>query len=223
MYHRIAMRRRVIIGVVGGSTNISTTVKARAREIGAAIAATEAVLLTGGTGGVDSVKDAAADGANGGRIISIVKRGRGVERNNLHIVIHSGMRDARNVLNAYAADVLLALCGGAGTLSEVAFATIARRPVAFVDGSRAHLRGYLTGMADIAEQAVATFGNTGFSEANLQRVVAPILDDVSNDATSVLDAVQRALLAPRVGMLPNIPEQPDAVRKYVAALEHLDA
>jgi uncharacterized protein (TIGR00725 family) len=214
-------RTRRIIGIIGGSTNVQADVVAMAHDMGAAVAAAEAIVLTGGWGGQRTVKDAAVDGAAGGRVISIVKRGQGVRFRTLrHLVVESGMRDARNVLNAFTADVLVALPGGGGTLSEVAFASVAGRPVIFLD-SRVDLARHLNGMGSIAREAVTTFGDARFAEEHLKRAVEPLLNDGAADAADIPTAVKRALLASIGGMLPDVPGQPTAVRDYTRLLVEL--
>ena len=104
------MRGRPIVGVVGGSHELPPITSA-ATELGAALAAADAILLTGGAGGGGSaVKDAAMNGAAAGRRISILKRGTGVVlRSPTHGIVNSGMEDARNVLNGFTPDVLIAM------------------------------------------------------------------------------------------------------------------
>jgi|GEM_PF-6914746 len=214
-------RTRRVIGVIGGSTNVPTDVLAMAQDVGAAVAAAKAILLTGGLGGQRTVKDAAVDGADGGRVISIVKRGQGARlRTPWHLVVESGMRDARNVLNAFTADVLIALPGGGGTLSEVAFAAVAGRPVIFLH-SRADLARYLNSMGSIACEAVTTFGDARFAEQHLKRAAVSLLNDAPADAADIPAAIERSLCAPISGMLPDIPGQPNAVSDYIRLLVEL--
>jgi Predicted Rossmann fold nucleotide-binding protein len=47
----------------------------------------------------------------------------------LDVAIKTGMGDARNVINVLSSDAVIALPGGAGTLSEVAHALKAGKPV----------------------------------------------------------------------------------------------
>lgn len=217
------MKGRTIIAVVGGGSAPPSSVTNLAQALGKAIASAEGILLTGGTGGGAAVKDAAVDGAATGRVISILKDGNGVElRSPTRLVVNSGIKDARNVLNAFAPDVLIALPGGAGTLSEVAFAAVAGRPIVFLE-SRQMLRDHIDRITRIAEQAVAVFKDRRFAAPNLRRVVLPWLHDPSLDAACVEEALRRALSVPLVGMLPDIPEQPEALASYKAALQRLDA
>jgi uncharacterized protein (TIGR00725 family) len=51
------------------------------------------------------------------------------------VVIPTGLGHARNALTALAGDVVVAIGGGAGTLSEIAFAWMYGRPIVVVEGS----------------------------------------------------------------------------------------
>jgi uncharacterized protein (TIGR00725 family) len=51
------------------------------------------------------------------------------------VVIPTGLGHARNALTALAGDVVIAIGGGAGTLSELAFAWMHGRPIVVVEGS----------------------------------------------------------------------------------------
>jgi uncharacterized protein (TIGR00725 family) len=51
------------------------------------------------------------------------------------IVVPTGLGHARNVLTALAADMVIAVGGGAGTLSELCFAWIHGRPIYLMEGS----------------------------------------------------------------------------------------
>lgn len=219
------MRQRLIIGVIGGSNGVPDHVTARAFALGGAIADSGAIVLTGGIGDphAKTVKDAAVAGAAQGRIISIVKHGEGVQwRTPHHLVVHSGLRDARNVLNGHAADLLVALWGGGGTLSEVAFAALAGRPVLFLDGARLHLRSFVDGMTDIATQAVTDFADDRYAEANLRRAVTPLLESAANDVSTIEETLRRALIAPHTGTFPHVPQQPELERAYHEAVAQLD-
>lgn len=214
-------RTRLIIGVLGGSRKVPSPVVDLAIQVGRAVATADVILLTGGIGGEKKVKDAAVDGAMGGRIISIIKDGCGVRfRTARHILIESGIGDARNVLNGFTPDVLIALWGGSGTLTEVAFAAIAGRPVVFLN-SRTDLARHVEQMGTIAARAVDTFRNEGFSDEHLRRAVRPLLDNPKTEVTTVTAAIESALRAPMTGMLPEIPCLSDAVSDYQRLLEDL--
>jgi uncharacterized protein (TIGR00725 family) len=125
--------RRPIVGVVGGGAASAATCAA-ARAVGRRIAGGGALLLCGGRGGV---MEAAARGARegGGRTIGILPFAPGEGEANRYVdcAIFSGLGDGRNYFNACASDVLIALAGGAGTLSEIALALKIGVPVVFLD------------------------------------------------------------------------------------------
>jgi uncharacterized protein (TIGR00725 family) len=147
---------RLVIGVMGpGSCDEEAAAKARA--VGRAIAERGAVLLCGGRGGVMA---AAAEGARsaGGITVGILP-GASAEDTpaNAHIdvALFTGLGEARNVVNVCASDALIAIGGGWGTLSEIALAAKAGKPVVLLD-SWPEL-GARTGLlrAGTAEEAVA--------------------------------------------------------------------
>lgn len=122
------MKRKFLVSVIGGHRADEKTL-ALAEKIGGAVAAEGAVLVCGGLGGI---MEAASRGAkkNGGATIGIIP---GVDKNKanpfIDIVIPSDMGYSRNALVAGSGDMIVALPGEYGTLSEIAFALIAKRPV----------------------------------------------------------------------------------------------
>jgi uncharacterized protein (TIGR00725 family) len=100
-----------------------------AEEIGARLADTGAVVVTGGLGGV---MEAACRGARSrrGRTIGILPGDdRDAANGWVEIAIATGLGELRNGLVVRAADALVAVGGGHGTLSEVALALKLGRPV----------------------------------------------------------------------------------------------
>jgi len=126
-------RRRVQIVVIGDG-EASPHVLEVAEEIGARIARTGAVLITGGHAGV---MEAACRGAaaNGGTCVGIIRSGD-LSRANRYcdIVIGTEIEHARNVLTVLSSDAVIAIGGGAGTLSEICFAWIHARPLFILRG-----------------------------------------------------------------------------------------
>lgn len=124
------MRR--VIGVMGGAVAEETAI-ADAYAIGRLVAEHDFVLVNGGRN--VGVMDASARGASeaGGLVVGILPGDTtdGVSRH-VDIAIPTGMGDARNAINVLASDVIVALPGGAGTISEVALALKAGRPVVTV-------------------------------------------------------------------------------------------
>jgi uncharacterized protein (TIGR00725 family) len=100
-----------------------------AEEIGAGLASLGAVGVTGGLGGI---MEAACRGARSrrGRTLGILP-GEDREAANgwVEIAVATGLGELRNGLVVRASDALVAVGGGHGTLSEVAFALKLGRPV----------------------------------------------------------------------------------------------
>lgn len=121
---------RTVIGVMGSGHPLDAAAEALARRVGALVAERGWVLLTGGT--ACGVMDAASRGARdaGGLVVGVLRSDDGCEASaHLDIAIRTGMGDARNSINVLSSDVVIALPGGAGTISEVALALKAGKTV----------------------------------------------------------------------------------------------
>lgn len=122
------MSRTPYVAVVGPGEASPDELHA-AEEIGAGLAAAGAVVVTGGLGGV---MEAACRGARSrrGRTVGILP-GEDRETANgwVEVAIATGLGELRNGLVVRAADALVAVGGGHGTLSEVALALRLGRPV----------------------------------------------------------------------------------------------
>lgn len=126
------IKQRIIIAVSGGR-EVDNSVLHNAYLLGKEIAGRGYVLLTGGGGGV---MEAASRGASesGGIVIGILPSERkhplaGYPNKYVTIPIYTGMSDGRNVIVAKAPDVLVALKGASGTISEIALARKSGIPV----------------------------------------------------------------------------------------------
>jgi len=100
-----------------------------AEEVGAGLAAAGAVVVTGGLGGV---MEAACRGARSrrGRTLGILPGDdRDAANGWVEIAVATGIGELRNGLVVRAADAVVAIGGGHGTLSEVALALKLGRPV----------------------------------------------------------------------------------------------
>ncbi|MFA5156505.1 MAG: TIGR00725 family protein [Candidatus Omnitrophota bacterium] len=109
-----------IIGVIGGR-QCNKEVEQTAIKLGKKLAKVADLLVCGGLSGV---MEAVSKGfkAAGGTTIGILPGYHKTEANSfVDIVIPTGMGLARNVLVVKAADVVVALPGEAGTLSEIAY------------------------------------------------------------------------------------------------------
>jgi uncharacterized protein (TIGR00725 family) len=122
------MSRTPYVAVVGPGEASPEELHA-AEEIGAGLAAAGAVVVTGGLGGV---MEAACRGARSrrGRTIGILPgEDRDAANGWVDVAIATGLGELRNGLVVRAADALVAVGGGHGTLSEVALALKLGRPV----------------------------------------------------------------------------------------------
>lgn len=114
--------RTPIIGVIGESEFSDRSHEALAEETGRLIASAGYVLVCGGLTGV---MEAACRGAReaGGQTIGILP---GLDRSEANpyvsVAIPTGLGQMRNVVIVLTADVLVAVGGGFGTLSEIGHA-----------------------------------------------------------------------------------------------------
>jgi uncharacterized protein (TIGR00725 family) len=103
--------------------------EAVAEAVGAGLARAGAVLVCGGLGGVMEAACRGASGAGGLTIGLLPGLDRSAANPHVAVAIPTGMGELRNGLIVRAADAIVAVGGGAGTLSEIAFALKAGRPV----------------------------------------------------------------------------------------------
>jgi uncharacterized protein (TIGR00725 family) len=151
---------RTIIGVMGGARANARTLET-ARRLGRLVAERSWVLLNGGR--AEGVMDASARGAAeaGGLVVGILPDSDTSRASSyLDIPVVTGIGDARNAVNVLSSDVVIALPGGAGTLSEIALALKAGKHVIVLDWALGpafapyHECGLLLG-ADTPEHAIA--------------------------------------------------------------------
>jgi len=123
-----AFMSRLLIGVIGGSW-CSTEEAEWAVVVGRLLAEQGAVLLCGGLGGV---MEAAARGAKeaGGLTVGILPGADATQANPyVEVPLATGMGEMRNALIVRAAQAVIAIGGGWGTLSEIALAQRIQTPV----------------------------------------------------------------------------------------------
>lgn len=120
------------IGVIGESRVDPETAR-RAFRVGEEIAQAGAVLVCGGLSGA---MDQAAAGArsSGGTTLGILPGAQRSDANpNISIAVVTGLGEARNVLVVRSSDAVVAVGGGYGTLSEIAFCLKLGVPVVGLD------------------------------------------------------------------------------------------
>ena len=120
--------RRIIVGVIGAGT-ADPELERTAAEVGRRIAGQGWLLVCGGLGGVMA---AACRGAReaGGTTVGILPGSDPAAANpDVDIPIATGFGEGRNVVIVRTADLLIAVGGEYGTLSEIAFALKAGKPV----------------------------------------------------------------------------------------------
>ena len=122
------MRKKIRIGVIGGSSPDKES-RQTAFRVGQLIAEKGAILVCGGLSGV---MEAASRGAKeaGGFTMGILP-GSSLDDANIYvdIPVATGLGYGRNSLVAMNSDVIIAIDGQYGTLSEIAYGCIYRKKV----------------------------------------------------------------------------------------------
>ncbi len=131
----IEAERRPLQATVIGDAHPAPEAISVAEQVGRLLARLGITVVNGGLGGV---MEAVSRGARqaGGLVVGIVPSNRLEEANAwCSVVLPTGMGHARNVLTVLAGDFVIAIGGGAGTLSEICFAWIHGRPIFTLAGS----------------------------------------------------------------------------------------
>ena len=121
------------VGVIGPGETTPRELAAAA-EVGRLLAEQDVILICGGLGGVMEAACRGA-GSSGGITVGLLPAtDRTAANPHLTVAIATGLGELRNGLIVRAADALIAIGGGYGTLSEVALALKAGRPVIGIGG-----------------------------------------------------------------------------------------
>ena len=135
--------RRRQIAVIGYSEDGFLPEHGRAAyEVGARIAESGSVLITGGLGGVMREACRGASEAGGITVGIIPQDDAGHANEFCQVVVPSGMGMTRDFLNALAADGLVIIGGGVGTLSEACAAYMHGKPLVALLGTGGTADGY---------------------------------------------------------------------------------
>ena len=154
------------VAVVGGGSPDADAASV-AREVGAALAKSDATVVCGGLGGV---MEAVCEGAKaaGGRTVAFLPGTQRAEANRfVDVALPTGMGEMRNMLVVRAADAVIAIDGEFGTLSEIAFALRIGKPVVGIatwglvkEGRASDAVVVATTPAEAVERALALAGAT---------------------------------------------------------------
>ena len=112
---------KIIIGVIGTSQATNEELKI-AEEVGKEIAKNNGILVCGGEGGVMEAACKGAKSANG-LTIGVIPGFSARDANPyVDVPVITGMSHARNIIVVRTSNAIIAIGGGYGTLSEIAFA-----------------------------------------------------------------------------------------------------
>jgi predicted Rossmann-fold nucleotide-binding protein len=213
-------RSRVVIGVIGGGEQQNT-----AEAIGREISFAGQVVLTGGSRkhsaevthatqfGAASVLDVPGVVV---RAIGILPSkqpqwSKSIKDRDRSLFLSTGMsHKQRDAINGVTPDVLIALKGGKGTLTEIAFACVAKRPVLLLN-SKEHLKakwiehrkkrflgGGDGGLNDYFTQALRVYPKLGalqLSAAQLETDLKKYLDSAEEFVESQVGQVVRRAIS----------------------------
>jgi uncharacterized protein (TIGR00725 family) len=118
----------VYVAVIGGGTPRPED-EVRAEAVGEALARGGATIVTGGLGGVMAAACRGAKRAAGLTVGILPTEDRTTANRWIDVAIPTGLGEARNALVVRMADALVAIGGEYGTLSEIALALRAGKPV----------------------------------------------------------------------------------------------
>lgn len=123
------MSRGALRVAVCGAGSCGPAVYEGARQVGRLLARAGAVVLCGGLGGVMEGVCRGAREAGGVTVGILPGTNPAMANSYVELPIATGMGQARNVILVLSAQVVIAISGATGTLSEIALALKAGRPV----------------------------------------------------------------------------------------------
>jgi uncharacterized protein (TIGR00725 family) len=112
----------VYVAVVGAGVDATEAQCALAEEVGALLAEAGATIVTGGLGGVMEAACRGARSRHGTTVGLLPGLDRSAANGWVEVAIPTGLGELRNGLLVRAADAVVAVGGGPGTLSEIALA-----------------------------------------------------------------------------------------------------
>ena len=151
------MSRTPYVAVVGPGDASPQELHA-AEEVGAGLADAGAVVVTGGLGGVMEAACRGARSRRGHTVGILPGEDRDAANGWVEIALTTGIGELRNGLVVRAADALVAIGGGHGTLSEVALALKLGRPVVGLGTWEVHGVEHVSTPADALERIALHLG-----------------------------------------------------------------
>ncbi len=146
------MTKKRQILVIGHNTNGCTPKHEKiAYDVGAEIAKSNSVLITGGLGGVMTAAAHGAHDANGLTVGIIPQDDSKMANEFCDIVVPTGMGLARDFLNALSSDGVIIVGGGSGTLSETTAAYMYNKPIVAIRNIGGSIEPYIDGFLDHRE------------------------------------------------------------------------
>jgi uncharacterized protein (TIGR00725 family) len=117
-----------VIAVIGGRRASQSLLK-EAEEVGRLIALRNAIVVTGGLGGIMEAASRGAKSAGGVTIGILPDDSKERANEYVDVPVATGLGVGRNVIIARTADAAIAIGGEYGTLSEIAFTLQMEKPV----------------------------------------------------------------------------------------------
>ena len=121
------------MAVIGPGAGASADQLEAAEEVGRLLAEAGAVVVCGGLGGAMEAVCRGARSAGGMTVGILPGRDRRDANEYVQVALPTGLGEGRNTLVVRAADAVSAVGGGYGTLSEIALALRADKPVVGID------------------------------------------------------------------------------------------
>ena len=154
---------RPYVAVIGAS-NATDWEIATAEELGRLLAEADCVLVCGGLGGVMNAAARGCEAAGGTSIGILPGDERDVASHHLTVAIATGFGEARNAIVARSADVVVAVGGEFGTLSEIALALKMGTPVIGIGT-------WELGRDDLDRDPILRVGDTAAAIGELRRLL----------------------------------------------------
>jgi uncharacterized protein (TIGR00725 family) len=187
------VKKRQIL-VIGHNTNGCTPEHEKiAYEIGAEIAKSNSVLITGGLGGVMTAAAHGAHDANGLTVGIIPQNNATMANVFCDIVIPTGMGLTRDFLNALSADGVVIVGGGSGTLSETCAAYMNKKPMVAIRNLNGPVEQYIDGFLDHRENVKIIGADTPQEAVKkiLELIAVPSNMDTESTDDEILDAFNK--------------------------------